>query len=97
MSSHDGGILDTRVILLTGIGKHVVLVEGHDEHCRCTISARSECVNLSNSICRLYHIDVLLLQILGRGSQSPGLQNTVQLFLTNLTRVKLLAGVPALW
>jgi len=73
-----------------------VLVEGHDEHRGRTITARGLLVNLGQCLCRLAHIDMLLLQVLGRRSQPSCLQNGVELFFTDLMRcVELLAGVPA--
>ena len=53
-------------------------------------------VNHSESLRTLRHIDMMLLQVLGRRSQTPGLKDSIKLLAAQPTlRIKPLAGIPA--
>ena len=73
-------------------GAPTMLIVAFDKN---NVLARCERINLGQSFCRLHHIDMLLLQVLCRRSPASCLQDAAELFFTDLTRVKTLAGIPA--
>ena len=93
MRRHDRRVFNTGISLAAGIGKYIVLVESNKEHCGSTVTAGSHGIELCERLCRLEHIDMLLLQVFCSGCQPSRRQDGVQLFGLHLAVTIFFAGI----
>ena len=90
---HDRRVFNTGISLASGIGKYIVFVESNKEHCGSTVTAGSHGIELCERLCRLEHIDMLLLQVLCSGCQPSRRQDGIQLFGLHLAVTIFFAGI----
>lgn len=95
VGGHDGGILHTGVPPAAGVGEHIGTVKRHHQTGGCIVAAGRYLVDLCKPLCRLDHIDLLLLKILGSRRHTACLQDLGQLCgVHRLARIKIFAGIP---
>ena len=95
VGGHDGGILHTGVPPAAGVGEHIGTVKRHHQTGGCIVAAGRCLVDLCKPLCRLDHIDLLLLKILGSRCHAACLQDLGQLCgVHRLACIKIFAGIP---
>lgn len=95
VGGHDGGILHTGVPPAAGVGEHIGTVKRHHQTGGCIVAAWRCLVDLCKPLCRLDHIDLLLLKILGSRCHAACLQDLGQLCSVHrLACIKIFAGIP---
>lgn len=95
VGGHDGGILHTGVPPAAGVGEHIGTVKRHHQTGGCIVAAGRCLVDLCKPLCRLDHIDLLLLKILGSRCHAACFQDLCQLCgVHRLACIKIFAGIP---
>ena len=95
VGGHDGGILHTGVPPAAGVGEHIGTVKRHHQTGGCIVAAGRCLVDLCKPLCRLDHIDLLFLKILGSRRHTACLQDLGQLCgVHRLACIKIFAGIP---
>ena len=96
MCRYDRRVLHAGIPLAARIGEHISLIIGNDQDSGRAVTARCNCINLGQSLIGLYHIYMLLLQVLCGGSQSSRFQDGCQLLTFYLLCTELFAGIAVL-